>query len=977
MALRAHFGAQSGGVGGRERTPHLIGRDDSWRRLSAALERVTPAEGALVLVSGEAGIGKTRLLEEFAAREPGALVARGGCVAGVPYAPWSDALWWLLDTVGNAVIGELPGYAGPQLARLIPSLTAVDLTGTTAEDGQQLLFDAVVDLLRHIARGRRLVVVIDDMHWIDPASRDLLRYVASKLRRIPMLLIPAFRPEDSTTERDLVAQLGRLAADRVVLERLPADRTTEIASILLGDAAAAADLDRITRASDGNPLFIEELAAAAGSKGIPTTLRDLMLERFMSLDDDARHLVSVAAVIGARSPRAWLVYASGLEADRARVAARASADAGVLVAEQGAYEFRHALLRQAVLDELLPDELVELHRAAAQALEQHPEAAAGLDRIAELARHWDAAQVPELALPRLVTAAKHARETYAYEAAVADYERALVWWDAVADPVVVAGVDRATVLLRAADAARDAGFVERAGELAWSAIDEAFDLGVDRGVEAAGRAWTYLWGANRSYELSALAQQRVLPVLDRVEPQSRARFLVGYVHHLVTNATPKETRGPATEMIATLDLVDDPVLEARGHMVNAWCHEAYGEFDRVEAEYTRAADLARRADAHATLVAILANHAASKQWTPDFEGSIELLDAADALIERYGLSRYRVLVNAMRNVALCLVGELAAARETVDAFDELDLGGIDRWTLGTCRARVALAAGDYDAAFAELSSLSDDELEDQESIIDRITMRADALAWLGNLDAARDAVDQGQRALEEHREAYFHGFFALSAMRCEGDAAAAASAAGSLDQLEAAHERGRAVVASWYTTVSELQGSAGIVEAFSLGIEAERARLANESAAEAATRAADQFEACTMRYHATYFRWRVAEAMLGAGERVAATDVLKRARAVALEWGFGGLEAAMNRLARTHQLRLGPARTNVDGDTALSVRELEVLHLLVDGRSNPEIAEDLFVSRRTAAAHVSNILRKLDAASRVEAVSEALRRGYV
>ena len=697
----------------------------------------------------------------------------------------------------------------------------------------------------------------------------------------------------------------------------------------------------------------------------------------MSLDDDARHLVSVAAVIGGRSPRAWLVHASGLPAGRVRVAARAAADAGVLVAEEGAYEFRHALLRQAVLDELLPDELVEFHSAVAQALEQHPEAAPGLDRVAELARHWDAAQEPTFALTWLVTAGKQAHEGYAYEAAVADYERALVWWDAVADPVVAAGADRSAVLLRAADAAREGGSLDRAGELAWSAIDEAFDLGVDRGVEAAGRAWTHLWDANRSYELSALAEKRVLPVLDRVEPQARARFLVGYVQYLAVNATPKEIRGPATEMIATLDLVDDPVLEARGHMVNAWCHEAYGEFDRVEAEYVRAADLARRAEAHGILVSVLANHAASKQWTPDFEGSIELLNAADGLIERYGLSRYRVAVNAMRNVALCLVGELAAARATVDAFDELHLRGIDRWTRTTCRARVALAAGDYDAAFAELTSVSDAELEDRETILDRITMRADALAWLGNLDAARQAVDQGQAALEEHREAYFHGLFALSAMRSEADAAAAASASGSLDRLEEAHARRRAVLASWYTTVSELHGSAGIVEAFSLGIDAEQARLANESAAEAATRAADQFEAFTMRYHATYFRWRAAEAMLGAGERVAATDVLKRARAVALERGFGGLETAMNQLARRHQLRLGPARTNVDGDAALSVRELEVLRLLVDGRSNPEIAEGLFVTRRTAAAHVSNILRKLDAASRVEAVSEALRRGYV
>jgi DNA-binding NarL/FixJ family response regulator len=132
-----------------------------------------------------------------------------------------------------------------------------------------------------------------------------------------------------------------------------------------------------------------------------------------------------------------------------------------------------------------------------------------------------------------------------------------------------------------------------------------------------------------------------------------------------------------------------------------------------------------------------------------------------------------------------------------------------------------------------------------------------------------------------------------------------------------------------------------------------------------------------MPYYATYFRWREAEAILARGERPAATEVLKRARGVALNHGFRGLEAAINGLARPYQLRLGPARTNVDGDEALSVRELEVLRLLVEGRSNPEIAEMLFITRRTAAAHVSNILKKLDASSRAEAASEAVRRGYV
>ena len=113
------------------------------------------------------------------------------------------------------------------------------------------------------------------------------------------------------------------------------------------------------------------------------------------------------------------------------------------------------------------------------------------------------------------------------------------------------------------------------------------------------------------------------------------------------------------------------------------------------------------------------------------------------------------------------------------------------------------------------------------------------------------------------------------------------------------------------------------------------------------------------------------------GERPAATELLKAARAVAHTHGFAGLEDAITTLARSHQLRLGPARTTVDGDAPLSVRELEVLRLMADGKSNPDIAEVLFISRRTAAAHVSNILRKIDATSRVEAVSEAHRRGYV
>src|SRR5256714_8398350 len=136
------------------------------------------------------------------------------------------------------------------------------------------------------------------------------------------------------------------------------------------------------------------------------------------------------------------------------MAARAAVDAGILVAdESGGYEFRHALLRQAVLDELLPDERIALHRSIAAALLEHPESGTEIDRVAELARHWDAAEEPASALAWLVAAGQQAQSRYAFEAACHAYQRALVWWDVVPNAAEIAGLDHAALLLDAADAA--------------------------------------------------------------------------------------------------------------------------------------------------------------------------------------------------------------------------------------------------------------------------------------------------------------------------------------------------------------------------------------------------------------------------------------------------------------------------------------------------------------------------------------------
>jgi DNA-binding CsgD family transcriptional regulator len=297
------------------------------------------------------------------------------------------------------------------------------------------------------------------------------------------------------------------------------------------------------------------------------------------------------------------------------------------------------------------------------------------------------------------------------------------------------------------------------------------------------------------------------------------------------------------------------------------------------------------------------------------------------------------------------------------------------------RAYADYAAGDSEAV---LRGLQPDVVgaaapKDADLVIETEMLRADALAWTGDVEGARRAVDRGEAAVaaEHYRELFWHGRLAMVGARVEADSAVAAAASQSIGALEHAHARVAEIVAAWETSLAPLERSSPLLHAYTLGIEAEVGRARHEEAITRAHRAAEAFAEIGLPYDATYFRWREAEAVLEAGDRPLAAELLKRARATATTHGFAGLDAVIVALARVHQLRLGPARTTVDGDEALSVRELEVLRLVATGKSNPDIAEALFISRRTAAAHVSNILRKLGATSRVEAVSEAHRRAIV
>jgi DNA-binding CsgD family transcriptional regulator len=330
----------------------------------------------------------------------------------------------------------------------------------------------------------------------------------------------------------------------------------------------------------------------------------------------------------------------------------------------------------------------------------------------------------------------------------------------------------------------------------------------------------------------------------------------------------------------------------------------------------------------------------------------------------------------LRAFASSLRGDLADARAAVTTLDDLVTEGVEAWARASARALIELLAGGVDAVAPALDAavVGVAMPKDSELVIEIAMLRAQALAWQGDIDGARRAVDDGVDAVEHHRETHLHGWLAMAGVRVEADAAQATM---SLADIEHAGARATSIARRWYDAVAELHRSSALVDAYSSAIAAEAARLRGKDIAERADLAARAFDAISVPYYATYFRWRAAEALLAGRDRRHATEMLKRARSDARAFGFRGLDTAISALARSYQLRVGPGRTTVDGREPLSRRELEVLGLVVEGKNNPDIAEQLFISRRTAAAHVSSILRKLGASSRVEAVSEAYRRGLV
>ena len=1021
-------------------SPTFVGRTEELTRLAAAGDRAAGGTPTTVLVGGEAGVGKTRLVGEVvaAARGNRATVLVGGCVElggeGVPFAPLIEALRGFvrdLDEPGLARL--LPGHARSELARLLPELAPVAGPGGTgpvlrqvprwggiADPGgagpalsttpgpwseQGRLFELFLGLLERLGEERPAVLVVEDLHWADRSTRDLLAFLVRNLRHGRLLLLLTYRSDELHRRHPLRPFLAELDRGRRV-ERLELARfgRAEVAAQLAGiqGAPVPAELaERIHARSGGNAFFVEELAAAATDGELPPSLRDTLLARIELLAEPAQRVLGVAAASGTRVDHDLLAEVAGLPEPKLLSALRETVSAQVLLvdADDGTYGFRHALVKEAVYGELLPGERTRLHARFAAALAGR-DIAGDPGPAAELAWHWYAAHDLDRALPAAVAAGLAAERAYAFAEAQRQFERALELWDRTGGEERTErrdGMDKAELLARAGEAAANSGAAERAVALVRSALAE-LDPPAEplRAAQLTERLAFHLRIAGRPGAFEAY--QEAVRLVPQTPSAARAQALAGLGQALMLRARFAEAASVCEEAIAVARQVGARVVE--GHALNS-LGTAIVRLDQVDrglacledarrlaAELGAAKDEAR---ACVNLSDILEDLGRLEESLTVATEGMEVASAA-------GLRRtFGAFLAGNAASTLCNLGRWEESARLTDAYLELgDDEDLNTVTLRQSRAVLDAGRGDFAGALAHVRAarrLSGDMFIAVQYAPVLSAVEAEVAAWQGRLEEAAAAVAGGLAALQGPLADLRACMLLALGLWVEADRVALAVARHDPATVADA----RLVAAELLRWAGGALGGSEVAwkRALLATCEAEWARAQGLDNPEGWLAAVTAWEASGHPYPLAVARWRAAGALLARrSDRAQAADLLRRAHEVAVALGAGPLRGEVERLARLGRVDLrpdaatnaGPDGTTSDGDgpapaaepspgaeLGLTARELEVLALVAEGRSNRQVGDALFISAKTASVHVSNILAKLGVASRVEAAAVAHR----
>jgi DNA-binding CsgD family transcriptional regulator/tetratricopeptide (TPR) repeat protein len=968
----------------RVSSPVLIGRGEEWADLRRVLGEVLAGGRACAVVAGEAGLGKTRLVRDLLADAEDVELLAGSCVevgsAVLPYAPFVDMLADLAGREGAAAVRALGGATGNELGRLLPDAEDAGPPDVTAASGSRL-YAALRSLFAGLAARRPLILLVEDVHWSDRATRDLLGILARRLPPRTLLLLTA-RTDEADEEHAVprfLAQLAAAGAHRIELRPFTRDEQAYQLSAIVGIPPTRARLDQVYARAEGNPFFAEELIALGTADVVPVTVRDLLDARVGALPPLTRRVVRAAAAVGRRVEHALLACAVELADEALDDALTPAIEGHVLVADGDTYVFRHALLHETVTASLLPGERSRVHRRLAEALTADPSLADSRHGLAgRIAHHWLAAG--DLARGRLASleAAHEAVRTLAFDESLAHYERVLARSGDAED----LPLPRYRLLWDAADAAHRAGAAERAAVLVQQAIDVVDPAQPHHHAYLHERLGRYLW-MTADGERAGAAYRRAVELVP-TDPVTRwqAAIVSGHAQVLMLTGRYEEARTEAERAIALAQQVPDG-RSTEGHARNnLGCALAHlGEVERGVEELHAAARIAREQfDDVDDIARALVNLNSVLFDAGRFAEALAVALGAIATVDQLGLQRRKgVWCRCDAVDSLIVLGRSDEAGALLREAFALQPEGIDAVRAHGMRGALALRRGRLDEAHAELTRSRELGRHVVDGHLALPVHRAllDTLRWQGRWTAAVELADEvGRRPWSDGDAAYLIPVLA---------AAAGAAADGA---LEARRARRPAEERHWTERTAEFVARAGKATAHpdfllpparaALAVaHAELSRVSGEGSANAWADAAAAWDALGDAYQAGCALLRQAQCQLADRRRAAGAGTLRAAHRAAIA-------ARAQHLLRAVEATAARAHLPVDEPVAvpqqrfrLSARESDVLALLARGRTDRQIGEELFISHRTVERHVSNILAKLDARTRSEVAAIAHRDGLV
>ncbi len=972
-------------------TSALVGRDAELEHLCSTLgisASATDQPRAAVLLAGDAGVGKTRLLTELRDRAvaEGWQVLAGHCLdfadSALPYLPISE--------ITGRISRELPdtfdevALRHPALLRLLPGQRmlsqATDPESVPAD--QAALFDGVHALAEAVGREGPLLLVVEDLHWADQSTRDLMSFLFSRGFEAPVALVASYRSDDLHRRHPLrrqVAEWARMAGvERIQVEPLPPSDVRRLVDQLSTVPFPEERVRDIVTRAEGNAFFVEELVGASSARqgGIPEDLADVLLVRLEGLDDASVTVVRASAVAGRRVSHAALsavVDVSSVDLDRA---VRDAVEGHVLVPsrDDDYYQFRHALLAEAVYDDLLPGERTGLHAAYARALREGR--ASGT--AAELARHARLAKDYATALTASLRAGDDARGVGGAEEAAFHYLQALELWHDSRAPEG-SHLDYPRLVGLVSDALIAAGHPARALGVVREQLDH---LPPDTSDSVRGQLLGVLAGALALTETqddpTELTRQAVALVPD--EPTAaRAKVLAVHARTLARARHVDEGREVAMAALAMAERLDMPRLasdirttlvglersvspeaivealraaitqasaagadnaELRGLLLLGHHHLDRGEFALADEVFEEATIRGRKAGTPWNPFAAEArwSHAMSLKLQGRWDEALRVLD-----LERDSPPPiYHALFTATRADILAARGDSRAGDLARGLHEFWRLEGLIAITGGTAELALHDQAGDQAAALATYRLIVEALTGIWHPLFQaRVRLAVTTLAVFASGAAHRSATERTADA--------------------EVVARLVADARGVIDR------RGDALV-EWGPEARAWEAR--------LWAELLRWRWAadvdpppHDELLTAWREAVDRFETYGAPYELASVRARFASLLTATGDLDEAREQAAAMAETARSLGATPLLSLVEPVA--------PAPAAPGPRATLTPRESEILALVAEGRSNGEIGRQLFISTKTVSVHVSNILGKLDAAGRTEAAAIARREGLL